>query len=95
MPTTFLEGLLSGLHHPAVGLDHLAFIVALGVAAALMRAGIPVILAFVATAAIGTYARAVNFDYPYVEQLVSLSVVVAGLLIFLDRLSTLQRYFSF
>ena len=81
MPTTFLEGLLSGLHHPAVGLDHLVFLVVLGVAAALMRAGVLTILAFVATAVIGTYARAVNFDYPYVEQLVSLSVVVAGLLI--------------
>jgi urease accessory protein len=81
MPTTILEGLLSGLHHPAVGLDHLAFIVVLGVVAALMRAGSPLILAFAATAAIGTYVRAVNFDYPYVEQLVSLSVVVAGLLI--------------
>jgi urease accessory protein len=81
MPTTLLEGLLSGLQHPAVGLDHLAFIVVLGVVAALTRAGTPLILAFVATAAIGTYARAVNFDYPFVEQLVSLSVLVAGLLI--------------
>ena len=59
----------------------MAFIVVLGIVAPLMRAGIPMILAFVATAAIGTYARAVNFDYPYVEQLVSLSVVAAGLLI--------------
>jgi urease accessory protein len=81
MPTTSLEGLLSGLHHPAVGLDHVAFIVVLGVVAALMRPGLPTILAFVATAAIGTYARALNFDYPYVEQLVSVSVVAAGLLI--------------
>ena len=28
MPSTFMEGLLSGLGHPVVGLDHLAFIVA-------------------------------------------------------------------
>ncbi|HEX6001514.1 MAG TPA: HupE/UreJ family protein [Hyphomicrobiaceae bacterium] len=59
----------------------MAFIVVLGVAASLMRVGIATILAFVATAAIGTYARAVNFDYPYVEQLVALSVVAAGLLV--------------
>jgi urease accessory protein len=81
MPTTFLEGLLSGFHHPAVGLDHLAFIVVLGVAGALTRAGTLMIVAFVATAAIGTYGRAVNFDYPYVEQLVAMTVVAAGLLI--------------
>ena len=80
MPTTFLEGLLSGIAHPALGLDHLVFIVVLGVAAALTRAGLPTILAFLATAAIATYGRAVNFDYPYVEQLVALTVVAAGVL---------------
>ncbi len=72
---------MSGLQHPVVGLDHLAFIVVLGVVAALTRAGTPLILGFLATAAIGTCARAANFDYPFVEQLVSLSVVLAGLLI--------------
>jgi urease accessory protein len=46
MPTTFLDGLLSGLQHPALGLDHLAFIVVLGVAAAFTRAGIPIIWRF-------------------------------------------------
>lgn len=82
MPTTVVEGLLSGLNHPAVGPDHLAFIVVLGVVAALiMRPGFPLIVAFVASAAVGTYGRAVNFDFPYVEQLVAVSVAVAGLLI--------------
>lgn len=80
MPTTFLEGLVSGLQHPALGLDHLVFLVVLGVAAALTRAGLPTILAFLATAAIATYGRAVNFDYPYVEQLVALTVIAAGAL---------------
>jgi urease accessory protein len=32
------------------------------------------------TTAIATYGRAVNFDYPYVEQLVALTVVAAGVL---------------
>lgn len=81
MPTTFLEGLLSGLSHPAVGLDHLAFVVVLGVVAALVSAGIPLIAAFIATAAIGTVVHAVNYDFPLSEQLVALSVVIAGVLI--------------
>jgi urease accessory protein len=81
MPTTFLEGLVSGLQHPALGLDHLAFIAVLGIVAALTRAGIPTILAFLVTAALATYARAVNFDYPYVEQLVALTVIAAGVLL--------------
>lgn len=81
MPTTFLEGLVAGLQHPALGLDHLVFIVVLGIAAALTRMGILLILAFVATAAVATYGRAVNFDYPYVEQLVALTVIAAGVLL--------------
>src|SRR5262249_57584778 len=31
-PSTFMEGLLSGLGHPVIGLDHLAFLLAVGVA---------------------------------------------------------------
>jgi urease accessory protein len=81
MPTTFLEGLVSGLQHPVLGLDHLVFIVVLGVVAALTRAGLPTILAFLVTAAIATYARAVNIDYPYVEQLVALTVIASGILL--------------
>jgi len=81
MPTTFLEGLLSGLSHPVVGLDHLAFIVVLAVVAALVSARIPLIATFVAAAAIGTVVHAVNFDFPFSEQLVALSVIIAGTLI--------------
>ena len=32
MPSTFTEGLLSGLGHPVIGADHLAFLVGLGIA---------------------------------------------------------------
>ena len=81
MPTTFLEGLLSGLSHPAVGLDHLAFILLLGVVAALIPAGFALIAAFTATAAVGAAVHAVNFDFPLSEQLVALSVVLAGALV--------------
>ena len=31
-PSTFMEGLLSGLGHPVIGLDHFAFLVAIGIA---------------------------------------------------------------
>jgi urease accessory protein len=81
MPTTFLEGLLSGLSHPAVGLDHLAFLVTLGVVAALIPAGFSLIAAFITAAAVGAWTHGVNFDFPLAEQLVAASVVVAGLLV--------------
>ena len=31
-PTTFTDGILSGLGHPIIGVDHLAFLVAVGLA---------------------------------------------------------------
>src|SRR5260370_4808082 len=33
IPSTFIEGLLSGIGHPIIGPDHLAFLLAIGVAA--------------------------------------------------------------
>lgn len=80
-PTTFVEGLLSGIGHPVIGPDHLAFIVALGIAAALMPAGIGVIAAFIAASTLGVVVHMAALDIPLIEQMVAFSVVVAGGLI--------------
>lgn len=80
-PTTFLEGLLSGIGHPVIGLDHLAFIVAIGIAAALVRSGPALIAAFLAASMAGVLAHVARLDLPLVEPLVALSVIAAGLLI--------------
>jgi urease accessory protein len=36
-PSTFTEGILSGIGHPIIGPDHLAFLVALGIAVGVGR----------------------------------------------------------
>ena len=46
LPQTFLQGLLSGLAHPVIGLDHLAAIVGVGILAALAGRGVGPVLAF-------------------------------------------------
>ena len=38
-PSTFTEGLLSGLGHPIIGLDHLAFVIGVGLMALMLPAG--------------------------------------------------------
>jgi urease accessory protein len=81
MPTTFLEGLLSGLGHPVIGPDHLAFIIAIGIGAALVPAGFRLIAAFVAASTAGVLAHAAYVGLPLVEAMVALSVVLAGLLL--------------
>ena len=47
MPSTFFEGFLSGLAHPLIGVDHLAFIVAVGLFAAIKPQGILIPIFFV------------------------------------------------
>jgi urease accessory protein len=81
MPNNLLDGLLSGITHPAVGLDHLTFMVAIGLVAALTNASLPVIGFFVAASLVGIVVHAANFDFAYSEQLVAISVILAGLLL--------------
>ena len=46
-PATFGEGILSGLGHPIIGLDHFAAVVAVGCLAAAHRAGMALAVGFV------------------------------------------------
>src|SRR6516165_6306876 len=46
-PATFGEGMLSGLGHPIIGLDHFAGVVAAGCIAAMHSAGAALVVAFI------------------------------------------------
>jgi urease accessory protein len=81
MPITVLEGLLAGFQHPAVGLDHLTFMIVIGIAAALVPAGTAVIASFVVTSLVGALIHGVNFDFRYSEHAVATSVMMAGILL--------------
>ncbi len=77
VPQTIWEGLLSGLAHPVLGLDHLAFLLAAGVLAALRRqAALPALL--LATV-LGAGLALAGLSLDPVEVLVALSVLMAGL----------------
>jgi urease accessory protein len=77
-PTTFMEGFLSGIGHPVIGIDHLAFIVAIGIAAAFISGGFGIVAAFIAASSVGVLAHVVELGVPLVEPLVATSVVIAG-----------------
>ncbi len=55
MPATLLDGLLSGLAHPVIGIDHLLFIVGAGVLASRFERGwlLPLAFAAASIAAVG------------------------------------------
>jgi urease accessory protein len=78
LPTTFAEGLLSGLAHPVLGLDHLAFVIAIGMAAALVPAGVGLIGAFFAASAAGILVHVGAWNLPLTEVLAAATVIVAG-----------------
>lgn len=85
MPANMLEGFLSGVGHPVIGPDHLAFIVAIGIAAALVPVGARLIAAFVAASLAGVLVHAGRLNIPLSEQVVALSVVAAGAMLAVGR----------
>ncbi len=80
-PDNVVEAFLSGMGHPVIGIDHLAFVVAAGLLAAAMggRLGIPI--AFVVASIFGTGIHLVGINLPLPELVISASVLLFGVLL--------------
>lgn len=78
MPATALQGLISGLAHPVLGLDHFVAVIAVGALAAMARTGVPALLAYVALMMAGAALHAAGFGIPGAEPSVALSVLLLG-----------------
>lgn len=78
LPGTFLEGALSGLGHPIIGLDHLAAVVAVGCLAALHRSGTALVIGYLLAMVAGAAIHAQGVTVPASEALVALSVIALG-----------------
>lgn len=77
-PSNFFEGLLSGMAHPVIGLDHFAFVVAVGLLSAIKQRGFFIPVAFVLTALAGTGIHLMSMDLPGTELVISASVLAFG-----------------
>jgi urease accessory protein len=80
-PSTFMEGLLSGFGHPVIGADHLAFLLAVGIAVGVGGLNLALPAVFVMAMAIGVAAHVKGMGLPAAEIVVALSVLLAGGLI--------------
>ena len=80
-PSTFAEGLLSGLGHPVIGIDHLAFLIAVGIIVGIGGLNLALPVLFVAASALGVAAHVFGITVPAAELVVALTVLLAGLLI--------------
>jgi urease accessory protein len=79
-PATFGEGMLSGLGHPIIGLDHFAAVVAVGCIAAMHSAGAALVIAFIVSMMAGVALHLNGATVPAAEILVALSVIALGVL---------------
>lgn len=81
-PQTLSQGLLSGLGHPVIGLDHLAFLVVAMLLASLLKgaARFVVPLAFIGATVAGTVLHLGAANIPLSETLVALTVVIGAVL---------------
>ena len=77
-PATFTEGLLSGLGHPVIGLDHFAAVVAIGCLAATHRVAPALAIGFVLAMMAGVALHLHGTTVPAAEILVALSVIFLG-----------------
>ncbi len=81
-PATLMEGLLSGFGHPIIGLDHLLFIAAVGVACYYFGQRVATIAVFLAAALAGTLAHLQAPNVPFADGWVAVSLILLGLLFF-------------
>ncbi|MBT9317850.1 HupE/UreJ family protein [Leptothoe spongobia] len=90
LPANAFEGLMSGMGHPIIGLDHLAFVIAAGLIAATRPKGVVIPIMFVLASMAGTVIHLMSFDLPAPELVVSASVLAFGVILAMgDRLSLL------
>jgi urease accessory protein len=77
-PVNLIDSFLSGLAHPVIGLDHLAFVVAIGLLAVGQRRGALLPVGFVVAAMLGTIIHVLQIDLPAAEIAIALSVIIFG-----------------
>lgn len=80
-PANAIEGFLSGLGHPVIGLDHLTFVIAAGLLAAVMGRSLSVPVVFVVVSFAGTGVHLLGLDLPAAEFFIAASVLLFGILL--------------
>lgn len=85
IPLTMVQGLLSGIGHPIIGFDHLAFVLGIGLLAAFQQARLALPVGFIAGTALGSLLIVGGVVLPMVELVIGLSVLMIGVLVMAGR----------
>jgi urease accessory protein len=81
LPRTAWQGLLSGLGHPIIGIDHFAFIVGVGLMSQLAGRIVLLPLLFVAGSVLGCFIHIHGLDLPWPEPAIGLTVAAAAAIV--------------
>ena len=89
VPATWWQGLLSGLGHPVLELDHLAFLIGAAVAVAMCKVSylkaIRWLASFAVAGALGTALQTIGIGVPWTEFLILASLLAVALSLWLQR----------
>jgi urease accessory protein len=94
-PADAIEGLLSGLAHPVIEMDHMAFVLALGVVAGFTQSRMRVPFVFIAGTLVGVGGFLSRLTLPFSESLVALSLVAVGAAFIFRRLPQPRLWLTF
>ncbi|BAQ59676.1 nickel-binding accessory protein UreJ-HupE [Geminocystis sp. NIES-3708] len=86
LPDNFYTGLMAGLAHPIIALNHLTFIIGVGLLGSLCSWGIIIAVVFVLTSILGTFVNLMSINLPVPELIISLSVSTIGLMLAKSKL---------
>jgi urease accessory protein len=85
LPQSLMQGFLSGVGHPIIGIDHLAFVIAVGLSAGLAGWLLALSLAFVVGTLAGCLLHLGGVTLPVAELVIAASVALLGAVIAFNR----------
>tara|TARA_B100001123_G_C15283654_1_gene1014861 strand:+ start:137 stop:796 length:660 start_codon:yes stop_codon:yes gene_type:complete len=75
---TFIHGFLSGIGHPILGIDHLFFVIIVGITAFLIGHRIWAAASYIIAMVVGCAAMSFGIDFPVKELMIALSLLLVG-----------------
>jgi len=87
---TMAHGVLSGIGHPLLGFDHLAFVVLVGIAAAFTGNALKAPLGYVGGMLLGCLLMMAGVTLPFAEVIIGASLLVMGYVVLSGRQMSMQ-----
>lgn len=87
---TMVQGMLSGVGHPILGFDHLAFVVLVGIAAAFTGQALKAPLGYVAGMLLGCLLMMAGVTLPFAEVVIGASLLVMGFVVLSGHKMSMQ-----